>query len=110
MVAIGLKSGECILKNADSLLSDEMTTTIVPEDPFKDDQLHRQPSDNITSIDDFKGQNSTVDEPKSGVTEKITSLQLLHTPNRIVFGSNDGYVSFYNITKKETLTFQLEAK
>jgi len=37
----------------------------------------------------------------------VTFIAYFNNPNRIVFGSKEGCVTFYNIAKRETMSFAL---
>ncbi len=80
-----------ILKTAESLVNDGQMATI---NPYEDEKHTQKQHQKEASVEDSQV-----------VLDKVTYL--LGEKGRIIFGSKEGRVSFYNIAKKDLETFVL---
>lgn len=91
MIAIGQYNGQVIIKQAETLLSDDTITTL------KSANTNDSESEEVVPL------NRQVTANLSDVTQeaqdKVTYLGFFTQPNRIIFGSKEGFVTIWNVTK-----------
>ena len=122
-VAIGLYNGMCLIKAAESLMSDSLVDLVKSANPNTDqtkfdfvDQIltnqrlsEKDRKQSMINHQKNKPSKHETTEDADEEFDKITFLQFLPQPNRIVFGSKKGYLTFYNMSKRETTSFCVES-
>ena len=93
MIAVGLFDGRVIIKQAETLLSDDTLTILKSvnvvdseEEQPREQHLYRQQTGVDNSMD-------------AEVEDKVTYIGFFTQPNRIIFGSKEGFITIWNITK-----------
>ena len=113
-LAIGLTSGNCIIKLADKLMKDEYVQLIYSENSTGEKMFQRfdASADRRNSSLIKPGNNSGSGDIGESVEEvpddKVTFIGFFTAPNRIIFGSKEGCVTTFNMTKKETHSFSID--
>ena len=117
-LAIGLKNGNGIIKLADKLMTNDIIDEIISEKndaifrPYNpnNDRRHSSvlvtnpsnanlSSNNLSAIQDVSNNNiSNEDDQRE---DKITFIGYFTAPNRIIFGSKEGVINIYFMSRKE---------
>lgn len=104
MIALGLASGECVLKQAETILRDNYIAKITPTHIAPDEENKTQ------EISNSLEKAGSLGDSFVKYADKVTQLSFLNGPPRILFGSKDGFLTQYNISKKETISFPIHSK
>jgi len=91
MIAIGQYNGQVIIKQAETLLSDDTITTLKSANDMKDSDSEQELA--------LNRQRTNLSQDSMDKEDKVTYLGFFTQPNRIIFGSKEGFITIWNVTK-----------
>lgn len=116
-LAIGLTNGNGIIKLADKLMTNDIVDEIITEKneeifrPFNHEKRRHSSAVGGYNMNNLSGNNTSGDRENSNNisvdldeerADKITFIGYFNAPNRIIFGSKEGVINIYFMSRKET--------